>query len=90
MSKDLFDISSKLEYEALIARALSETMDILHTAFCGFDKTELNFENIQNASWLIYKISKYHSEKLLELSKDVFKAFKEFEKNNYSSSNAPV
>lgn len=90
MNKDLLDISSDLEYEALIARALSEIMDIFHTAFCGYAHTELNFENIQDASWLIFKISKYHSEKLLELSNDIFKAFKENCKTDHSNSKAPV
>lgn len=90
MNKDLLQISHALENEALIARALSEIMDILHTAFCGYAHTELNFENIQNASWLIFKISKYHSEKLLEISNDVYHAFRENSPPAHSSSNAPV
>ena len=88
MNKDLYAISNALEYEVLIAKSISEIMDILHTAFCGYAQTELNFENIQDASWLIFKISKYHSKKLLEISNDVFNAFKETD--NHSSSNAPV
>ncbi|MDE6710736.1 MAG: hypothetical protein K2J76_09645 [Oscillospiraceae bacterium] len=88
MNKNLSDISNALEDEVLIARALSDIMDIFHTAACGFRKTDLDFENIQNASWLIFKISKYHSEQLLEISNDVFNAFKE--NDNHSSSNAPV
>ena len=90
MKQNLYDISIALEYEVLIAKSISEIMDILHTAFCGYAQTELNFENIQNASWLIFKISKYHSEKLLEISNDVFNAFKENDKPAYSNSNAPV
>ena len=88
MNKNLSDISNALENEVLMARALSDMMDIFHTAACGFRKTDLDFGNIQNASWLIFKISKYHSEKLLEISNDVFNAFKETD--NHSSSNAPV
>lgn len=88
MNKNLSDISNALENEVLMARALSDMMDIFHTAACGFRKTDLDFENIQNASWLIFKISKYHSEQLLEISNDVFNAFRETD--NHSSSNAPV
>lgn len=90
MNKNLHAISNALEYEVLIAKSISEIMDILHTAFCGYAQTELNFENIQNASWLIFKISKYHSEKLLEISNDVFNAFKENDTADYSNSKAPV
>lgn len=97
MDKDLMQISHALEDEALIARALSEIMDILHTAFCGYAQTELNFKNIQDASWLICEISKHNAEKLFEISNDVFGAFKNLsenspsnEPNNYSNSNAPV
>lgn len=88
MNKNLSDISNALEDEVLMARALSDIMDIFHTAACGFRKTDLDFNNIQNALWLIREISKYHSEKLLEISNDVFNAFKE--QDAYSSSNAPV
>ena len=82
MNKDLYAISNALEYEVLIAKSISEIMDILHTAFCGYAQTELNFENIQNASWLIFKISKYHSEQLLEISNDVFNALKKADNSN--------
>lgn len=53
MNKDLLDISNALEDEILITKAMSEIMEILHTAFCGYAQTELNFKNIQDASWLI-------------------------------------
>lgn len=88
MNKNLSDISNALENEVLIARALSDMMDIFHTAACGFRKTDLDFENIQNALWLILKISKHHSEQLFEISNNVFSAFRE--DDNHSSSNAPV
>lgn len=90
MNKNLSDISNALEEEVLMARALSDIMDIFHTAACGFRKTDLDFNNIQDATWLILKVSKYHSEKLLEISNDVFNAFKEQDANAYSNSNAPV
>lgn len=88
MNNHLLQISNELEHEVLIAKSISEIMDILHTAFCGYAKTELNFENIQDAAWLMYRISKYHSEKLFEISNDVFDAFKET--SAHSNSNAPV
>lgn len=90
MNKNLSDISNALEDEVLIARALSDIMDIFHTAACGFRKTDLDFENIQNALWLILKVSKHHSEQLLEISNDVFNAFKENDTADYSNSKAPV
>lgn len=93
MNKDLLKISNALEDEILITKSLSEIMEILHTAFCGYAQTELNFKNIQDASWLIYKISQRNAEKLFEISGDVFDAFKNLSENspnNHSSSNAPV
>ena len=97
MDKDLMQISHALEDEILITKAMSEIMEILHTAFCGYAQTELNFKNIQDASWLICEISKHNAEKLFEISNDVFGAFKNLsenspsnEPNNYSNSNAPV
>lgn len=90
MNKDLLQISNALEDEILITKAMSEIMEILHTAFCGYAQTELNFKNIQDASWLICKISKHNAEKLFEISNDVFEAFKENSPPDHSNSKAPV
>ncbi|MDE6131821.1 MAG: hypothetical protein K2G04_00385 [Oscillospiraceae bacterium] len=81
MNKDLLKISNALEDEVLITKSLSEIMEILHTAFCGYAQTELNFKNIQDATWLICNISKRNAEKLFEISNDVFDAFKNLSEN---------
>lgn len=88
MNKNSLAISNALEEEALFAKAISEILKILHTASYGYPQTELDFRDMHDALWLIREISKYHSEKLLEISNDVFNAFKETD--NHSSSNAPV
>ncbi|MDE7289309.1 MAG: hypothetical protein K2N71_07400 [Oscillospiraceae bacterium] len=88
MNKDLLRISNTLEEEVLFAKAITEILKILHTASYGYTQTELDFRDIHEALWLIREISQYHSEKLLEISSDVFNAFKETD--NHSSSNAPV
>lgn len=88
MNKDLLRISNTLEEEVLFAKAITEIIKILHTASYGYTQTELDFRDIHDALWLIREISTYHAEKLLEISNDIFNAFKE--NDNHSSSNAPV
>lgn len=88
MNKDLLQISNTLEEEVLFAKAITEILKILHTASYGYTQTELDFRDIHEALWLIREISSYHSEKLLEISNDIFNTFKE--NDNHSSSNAPV
>lgn len=88
MNKNLLRISRALEDEVLFAKAIAEILKIFHATSFGYTQTELDFKDIHDALWLICEISKYHSEKLLEISNDVFKAFQE--NDNHSNSNAPV
>lgn len=90
MNKNSLSASHALEDEVLLAKAIAEILKILHTASYGYPQTELDFRDVHEALWLICKISKYHSEKLLEISEDVFSAFREQDANTHSSSNAPV
>ena len=90
MNKDLLRISNTLEEEVLFAKAITEIIKILHTASYGYTQTELDFRDIHEALWLIREISSYHSEKLLEISNDIFNTFKENDTPDYSNSKAPV
>lgn len=63
----LCDIPTEMEDEVTRAKAISELMRMCYTTACGYNVTNTNIYDIENALWLIWNMLDEHANKLNEL-----------------------